>query len=507
MAEKGIIKPQKGYQERALSSPADIVIGGAAAGVGKTYTLLLDPLRDIDVPGFGGVIFRRTTTQIRNEGGLWDTSMDIYPHVGGEPKESYLEWNFPKGPKIKFSHLEHEKNILDWQGSQIPYIGFDELTHFTRKMFFYLLTRNRSVCGVKPYVRATCNPDPESWVAEFVAWWIDPDTGYPIPERDGHVRYLVVDGETCIWGDSEEEVIGKAWYMLEPLIEKSGIKPGDFVKSVSFISGSIYDNKELLKANPAYLANLVSQDAETKASLLEGNWKVVLSENDIYDYAATLGMFNNVYEVNREGRYITSDIAMKGSNKFVVWVWEGNEAVDLLIMDKSRGNEVIDGIKGMAKKHKVQNHHIVFDNDGVGQFVDGFIEGAIEFNNGSSALPDPTEYKGKPKAYFNLKTQCYYRSGDAVGRGEYRVSDYVANMMYDDKMTVRQRMMFERKAIKRAKADMDGKLRIIGKDEMKAKLNGDSPDLWDGFMEREIFNLQPANDFWMMGVDGSIITE
>jgi hypothetical protein len=50
-----------------------------------------------------------------------------------------------------------------------------------------------------------------------------------------------------------------------------------------------------------------------------------------------------------------------------------------------------------------------------------------------------------------------------VAGGEYKVSEYVAGMMYDDKMTVRQRMVYERKAIKRAKADHDGKLRIIGR--------------------------------------------
>ena len=113
MPEIRIIQPQPGYQLKALSSPADIVIGGAAAGTGKTFTLLLDPLRDIHIPGFGGVIFRRTTTQIRNEGGLWDTSMTIYPHAKATPHETFLEWQFPKGPKLKFSHLEHEKNILD----------------------------------------------------------------------------------------------------------------------------------------------------------------------------------------------------------------------------------------------------------------------------------------------------------------------------------------------------------------------------------------------------------
>jgi hypothetical protein len=284
---------------------------------------------------------------------------------------------------------------------------------------------------------------------------------------------------------------------LEPLVIKSGLNPRSFVKSVTFISGSIYDNKELLKVNPAYLANLVSQDAETRASLLDGNWKVVVSDQDIYDYAAFLGMFNNVYEVEKSGRYITADIALKGSNKFVVGYWEGNELADMLIMDKSKGNQVIDGIKGMAARHKVQNRFIIFDNDGVGQFVDGFIEGAVEFNNGSSPI--------NGENYEHLKAQCYYKSGDAVGRGEYRVSEHVAAMMYDDKMTVRQRLIYERKAIKRAKADADGKLRIIKKEEMKTKLDGDSPDLMDMFMMHQRFFLEQPDDLYAIDKYGNIV--
>jgi len=466
------------------------------AGVGKTFVLLLDPVRDLSVPGFGGVIFRRTSTQIRSEGGLWDTSMKIYPYLNGVPKESTLEWEF-KNSKLKFSHLEHEKNILDWQGSQIPYIGFDELTHFTRKMFFYLLSRNRSVCGVKPYMRATCNPDPESWVAEFIGWWIDQETGFPIPERDGVIRYLIVDGDKDIWGDTEDEVIEKAWYLLEPLVTKSNIDPKHFVKSVAFISGSIYDNKELLSVNPGYLANLLSQDKATKSALLDGNWKTVISENDIYDYPSFLGMFVNQYSCTNGEKYITADIALKGSNKYVSIVWDGFEAIDIEVVDKSNGKEVINVLQSLANKHRVPNNRICYDNDGVGGFVDGFIQGAVPFMNGAPAVEVLDANSGAmiKENYFNLKTQCYYRSGDRVGRGEYKMSEYVANKMYDDKMTVRQRFMHERKAIKRDKADADGKLRIIGKDEMKVMLNGDSPDLMDAFMMREWFELKPQFDF------------
>src|SRR5690606_6400397 len=352
MAESNLkyVRPQDGYQLDFASSSADICIGGGAAGVGKTFSLLLEPIRHKDVKGFGSVIFRRTNPQIRNEGGLWDTSETLYTALGANPRQSSLEWDFGNS-KLKFSHLEYEKNIYDWQGAQIPFIGFDELTHFTKKMFFYLLTRNRSVCGVNPYVRATCNPDPDSWVADFISWWIDQETGYAIPERRGVLRYLIVDGDNYIWGDTKEEVIKKGWHILEEVVNRSGIDPNEFVKSVTFIGGSIYDNKELLKENPAYLGNLLAQDKDVQAALLHSNWKVVISDNDLYDYSAFLGMFNNVFDVKHDERYITADIALEGSDKFIIGCFYGRELMDIEIIDKSNGKEVVDAIVLMARNH------------------------------------------------------------------------------------------------------------------------------------------------------------
>ena len=493
MINYSYIQPQVGYQQIALSSPADIVIGGAAAFVGKTFALLLDPLRHIAVPNFGGVIFRRTSVQIRNEGGLWDTSMKLYRLVNAEARESSLDWKFPSGAKISFRHLEYEKNKYDWQGSQIPFLGFDELTHFTESMFFYLLSRNRSDCGVKPYVRATCNPDPESWVFKLISWWIDIDTGFPILERRGKLRYFIKYGENYIWGDSYEEVYEKSEHIIAPMIEASGLKAKDFIKSITFVSGSIYDNKKGLENDPSYPGNLLSQDEDTRRQLLEGRWKISNSPNDVYEHDPFMGMFENLKGVNNEGRYITADIAMKGSNKLVVGYWEGMELCDIEIMDKSDGKQVIELIANMAKKYSVENRYICYDADGVGSYVDGFIRGAVPFNGGSGAMAVKDETSGRliKENYFNLKTQCYYRSGGRVADAQMKISKNVASKMYDSTMTVRQRFMYERKAIQRAKSDYDGKLRIVGKDEMKVKLNGDSPDLLDMFMMREMFELKP----------------
>jgi hypothetical protein len=491
------IEPQEGYQQIALSSTADIVIGGAAAFVGKTFALLLDAVRGVKVNNYGAVIFRRTSVQVRNEGGLWDTSVKLYMGAGGEPRESSLDWTWSNGSKVSFRHLEYEKNKYDWQGAQIPFLGFDELTHFTESMFFYLLSRNRSECGVKPYVRATCNPDPESWVAKLVEWWIDPETGYAILERRGVIRYFIKYGSDYIWGDSYDEVKEKAWHFLEPMVIQSGLTPKDFIKSITFVSGSIYDNKEGLKNDPSYPGNLLSQDEDTRKQLLEGNWKMSTSPMDVYDYNAFSGVFDNVKEVSKVGKFITADIAMKGSNKLVVGYWEGNELMDIEVMDKSDGKDVIQLISEVAKYYSVENRYICYDADGVGSFVDGFIRGAIPFNGGSPVIEirDKASNKMIKENYFNLKTQCYYRSGDKANRGDLKINERAANKMYDSTMTIRQRFMFERKAIKRSKVDMDGKLKIIGKDEMKIKLNGDSPDLMDMLMMREVFDLKQVKQF------------
>lgn len=258
-----IVRPQPGPQERFLATPADIAIYGGAAGGGKTWALLLEPLRHEANPAFGAVIFRRNSKQVRNEGGLWDESAKLYPLVGAKPQESILQWRFKRGAKLKFDHLEHEKNKYDWQGAQIPFIGFDELTHFTKSQFLYMLSRNRSTCGVQPYIRATTNPDADSWVAEFIAWYIDQDTGFAIPERSGVVRYFTTINNETVWGGSRDELLARY----------SDLKPHD-VKSFTFIVASVFDNQILLDQDPSYLGNLKAQSLVERERLLNGNWKI-----------------------------------------------------------------------------------------------------------------------------------------------------------------------------------------------------------------------------------------
>lgn len=268
------LRPQVGPQESFLKSIADIAIYGGAAGGGKTYALLLEPLYHTSNPNFGATIFRRTSPQILNEGGLYDTSETIYSTIGARGITNPCRWRFNSGAKIEFHHMQHEKNRTDWQGAQIPLIGWDELTHFTEKQFFYLLSRNRSTCGVKPYVRATTNPDPDSFVKRLIDWWLDDDGEYADQDKAGVIRWMQRIDETIYWFNSESEAIEYAG-------DTGNI--GLIPKSVTFIPSSVYDNKIMMQHNPEYLANLMALPRVERLQLLEGNWKVRSEAGELFD--------------------------------------------------------------------------------------------------------------------------------------------------------------------------------------------------------------------------------
>ena len=265
------LSPQPGPQEDFAACEADIAIFGGAAGGGKSYALLLEPLRFAPVmPGFQAVIFRRTTTDIRKPGGLWDESCAIYSQIGGTPLQQPLEWVWTKGGKIKFGHLEHESTKYDWHGAQLAFIGFDELTHFSRSQFFYMLSRLRSGTGIQPYIRGTCNPDADSWVAHLIAWWIDQDTGLAIPERSGVIRWFIREDETLLWADSKEECVRLYGDSSLPMDHPDQVMPLSF----TFIHSSLDDNQALLKKDPSYRSKLKGLDRVSRARLLGANWKI-----------------------------------------------------------------------------------------------------------------------------------------------------------------------------------------------------------------------------------------
>ena len=309
------------------ASPADIVVYGGQAGGGKTWSLLAEPLRYIafhPVTGFYAVIFRRTNPEIVAAGGLWDESHDVYGHTNGTPVEGKTTWRWPGGQRVEMHHLQHEKDARSWKGAQVPLILFDQLEEFTESQFWYLISRNRSTCGVRPYLRATANPVSVDdavggWLAKLIQWWWDPETGYAIPERSGVVRWFLRDmnsGELQ-WADDPEEFGEEASEAM----------------SLTFIAATLDDNPKLLERDPSYRAKLRAQNKVDHERLAKGNWKIRPEAGNIlnrgwfktiptlpplvrvvryWDKAATEGggaaSAGVAIGVDREGRYIVADV-------------------------------------------------------------------------------------------------------------------------------------------------------------------------------------------------------
>jgi len=273
MSELVEFRPQPGPQTIFAATPADIAIFGGAAGPGKSWSLVYDPLRWVSLEGFTAALFRRTTKQLKGGGSVWEESQKLYPHMNGLPREgSQLDWRFPSGATIEFSHLQHEVDKFSHKSKQYAYIGFDEVTDITEGQFWYLLSRNRSMCGVSPYVRAATNPDPDSHIRKLIDWWIDKE-GYPIPERSGVLRWLVRINDELTWADTREELYSQFSY-----VPRKDLAP----KSLTFIPAKLDDNVILNNADPGYRANLLAMHEIDRMMLLGGNWNVRAASGDFF---------------------------------------------------------------------------------------------------------------------------------------------------------------------------------------------------------------------------------
>ena len=263
------IKPNPGAQEKFLSSSADIVIYGGARGGGKSWALLLEALRYCNIPGFTAVIFRRTFPQVSAQGGLWDKSNEIFPLVNAIANKSNFKWTFNSGANCSFAHMKDEQHKFNWQGAEICYLGFDELTHFTKSQFLFMFGSNRSTCGVKPFIRGTCNPDATSWVKDLITPWLDVD-GYCKSELSGIKKYFIIEGNDFVFVDSD-------------YVTQDGLKP----KSISYISADIWDNPKLLNLNPDYLTSLRSLPLVERERFLGirgrgGNWNIKAEAGKVF---------------------------------------------------------------------------------------------------------------------------------------------------------------------------------------------------------------------------------
>jgi hypothetical protein len=205
-ATKVIFKPNEGPQTDFLAAPETDVLYGGAAGGGKSYAMLVDPLRYAHRAAHRALILRRSMPELRE---LIDKSRELYPRAfpGCKFREVEKVWTFPSGCKIEFGFLERDADVYRYQGQAYSWIGFDEITHLSTEFSWnYLSSRLRTTDPeITPYMRCTANPGGvgATWVKKR---YVDPnepnetftgDDGLTrrfIPARLEDNPYLAKDG-------------------------------------------------------------------------------------------------------------------------------------------------------------------------------------------------------------------------------------------------------------------------------------------------------------------------
>lgn len=253
------IKPQP-KQELFLQSPADITIFGGSRGGGKTYGALMNPLRHVHVKGFVSTFFRKQSVDITGPGGLWQETFNLYPFAGGVPNGSHMWWEFWQS-RIYFRHLQRKDTHINYQGASICHFHWEELTHFQYDPFQFMLGSNRSTCGIKPYITATCNPDNTSWALDLVKPYLAQD-GYIDLEQNATIKHVVFKNDTIDFVEPDYR-------------DRQGNPP----KSLCVIVADVWDNEKLMEANPQYLANLENLSLVDRERFLGlrgrgGNWLI-----------------------------------------------------------------------------------------------------------------------------------------------------------------------------------------------------------------------------------------
>ena len=231
-----IFEPNEGPQTEFLAASEREVFYGGARGGGKSYAMLVDPLRYCDKQKHRALLIRRTMPELRD---LINHSQQLYPkaYPGAKWREQEKEWKFPSGARIEFGYAENLTDVLRYQGQSYTWIGIDELPQYpTQDIYNFLRSSLRSVDPEIPvFMRATGNPGNvgSQWVKEM---FVDPST--PNTKFD-------ID-----------------------------IKTPTGIKKISrrFIPAKLQDNPYLMQTDD-YYAMLASLPEVQRKQFLDGNWE------------------------------------------------------------------------------------------------------------------------------------------------------------------------------------------------------------------------------------------
>jgi hypothetical protein len=120
-------------------------------------------LQYVGDPGYSALILRRTYAELTNStDGLIPRAHQWLQGTDAVWSGEHRRWTFPSGAMLEFGHVEHEQDKHKYQSAAYQFIGFDELTSFTRTQYEFIgftrARRVRELAHIPIRIRAASNP-------------------------------------------------------------------------------------------------------------------------------------------------------------------------------------------------------------------------------------------------------------------------------------------------------------------------------------------------------------
>jgi len=417
------IKQKQALRELTGGQAKEILYGGAAGGAKSWTGASWLTFMAICYPGTRWFVGREALVDLRNS--TLTSFLKVFKAYGIEgviyrDKDHYLL--FDNGSRIDFINLSYyPKDPLYERFGSFEYTGgwIEEAGEVNFGAYDVLKTRigrhMNDKFGIRPVLFITCNPKKNWLYYEFFTQW----------------------------------------------------KLGRLSDNRLFIQAFVQDNPAIESSYIEQLRSLI--DKSKKERLLLGNWDYDDDPAALCEFDAICDMFTNDHVIAGESR-LSSDLAMKGRDRFIVGHWEGLIVNMLIDKEKADGKMIEGDIRTIMESKSVPRSRAVVDSDGMGSYLESYLKGIKEFHGGAMATDK--------KEFANLKSECGYKLAEMVNK---RLIKVICTQEQ------KQRIIEEMGVLKAANVDADEQRKRIIKKEAMKELLGRSPDYLDVLIMGMIF--------------------
>lgn len=466
------IKQTKALDYLEDSVTNEVLFGGSAGG-GKSflgcYWMLKNRLRYPNTRGLIGRAKRKT---------LYETTLNSFWAVcslqGVKPNVHYTFnsqtglMKFFNGSEILWKDLYAYPSDpeFDELGSlEITDAFIDEANQITVKA--KQIVRSRIRYNLNKYLPAQAGHDPEE-TANLVPSNFN-EVGQPIE----WISKLTNDSTPCL----QPKILmtcnpAKNWTYSQFFKPNQA---GTLQENRQFIQSLVTDNPYV---DPSYIENLKQLDPASQERLLHGNWDYENDPSGLCSYDAICDTFTN--DIPNGKKCISADLAMQGRDSFVAGLWDGFQCTIKIDMPKATGQSIELALKQLKLENGVMNSNIVADADGMGNYLESYIQNIYSFHGNQTA---------KDKQFANIKSECGFKLAELINKGEIRI-----NCSQEQEELIKQELSV---CLKRDNIDADNqKKRLMAKGRMK-ELLGRSPDYLDMLLMRMVLDVKQEYEVFL----------